>query len=233
MYTVKELAEYLGYTERTIYNMIDRGDISYIKIGREYRFKSEDIEKWLSGKTKLKDKGLAAVKEIDNPLKKRLYFMGLLTNELRKYDVRPVLIGGNAVEFYTAGGYATYDIDIAAPSEQIDNVLKSWDFIKEGHYWFNEDLDIQLEAPAFALEPEQLKKLTELAIENLKVYIIGIEDIIVDRLNAYIYWKSKDDRSWAKEMMANNLESIDWEYLKSRADEKVKKEIAKLRKEIK
>ena len=227
--TVKELAQYLGYTQRTIYNMIERGDIPFVKIGKEYRFRGEDIDKLISGKAEKKQRGLEYLKSIDNPLEKRLYFLGLLTKALEKYNVQPVLIGGNAVEFYTAGGYATNDIDIAAPSEPVDKVLKEWEFSKEGRFWINESLDILIEAPAFSLKAHQLDKLTEITIDNMKVFIIGVEDIVLDRLNAYVHWNSKDDLMWAREIIANNKDSFDWDYLLKEADDKVKKEIKKLR----
>jgi len=228
---VKELACLLGYKQRTIYNMINRGDIPYVKIGKEYRFKETDIESLIESKP-AKKSGLEKVKDIEDPLKKRLYFMGLLTKELQKKDVEPVLVGGQAVEFYTAGGYATYDIDIVAPSEPVGEVLNKWGFEKEGRHWVSVDLDISIEAPAFCLEPKQLERLTELSIDNLKVYIIGVEDIVLDRLNAYVHRNSQDDISWAKEIILNNKGTVDWNYLKTEADDKVKKEVIKIKKEI-
>ena len=231
--SVKELAEYLGYTQRTIYNMIERGDIPYVKIGKEYRFKSDDVDKLISGEADEKNKkGLEYLKSIDNPLKKRLYFLGLLTRALEKYNVQPVLIGGNAVEFYTAGGYTTYDIDIASPHEPLEKTLKKWDFKKTGRHWTNEELDIIIEAPTSFLEAHELERLAEVLVDDLKVYIIGIEDIIIDRLNACIHWKSSDDCIWAKEMLINYKNSVDWSYLSEVADAKVKQKLEKLKKEI-
>ncbi|TET53830.1 MAG: DNA-binding protein [Actinobacteria bacterium] len=228
---VKEVAKYLGYTQRTIYNMIDRNDIPFVKIGKEYRFKESDIENLVQAK-KVKKCGLDKVKEIEDPFKKRLYFMGVLTKELKKQGVEPVIVGGQAVEFYTAGGYATYDIDIAAPSEPVGAVLSKWHFQKEGRHWVSVELDISIEAPAFGLESKQLERLTELLIDDLKVFIIGVEDIVLDRLNAYVHWNSKDDLSWAKEIIVNNKKSFDWDYLKKEADDKVIKKIRNLEKEI-
>ncbi|HIH97152.1 MAG TPA: helix-turn-helix domain-containing protein, partial [Thermoplasmata archaeon] len=39
--TVEEIANYLNFSERTIYTMIKRNKIPYIKVGGRYRFKRE------------------------------------------------------------------------------------------------------------------------------------------------------------------------------------------------
>ncbi|MDI6715981.1 MAG: helix-turn-helix domain-containing protein [Actinomycetota bacterium] len=237
--TVKDVAKYLGLSERTIYGMIKRGEIPYVKAGRRYRFSQEKIEEWLRGESKAKEKEklpevLQRIKKIDDPLTKRLLFVGLLTRELKSEDIRPIIVGGNAVEFYTAGGYATYDIDVVAPSEPLDKILRNWGFEKVGRHWINEELDIIIEAPAFALDKkEQHEKLYEVEIDNLKVYILGIEDLIIDRLNAYVHWKSSDDGIWAKELAVLHSREIDWDYLEKRAkEEHVKAALDEIRDEI-
>lgn len=39
--TVQEAAKALGVTERTIYNLIERGDLPSVKVGRVYRVNLE------------------------------------------------------------------------------------------------------------------------------------------------------------------------------------------------
>jgi len=233
--TVRDVAKYLGLSERTIYSMIKYGEIPYIKVGGRYRFSREKVEEWL--RQNLKEKmptALQLVKETADPLTKRLLFIGLLNKELEPENIKPIIVGGNAVEFYTAGGYATYDIDVIAPSEPLDKVLKKWGFDKVGRHWISEELDIIIEAPSFALDKEeQCEKLYEVEIDNLKVYILGIEDLIIDRLNAYVHWKSQDDGIWAKELMVLHSEEIDWDYLEKRAgEEKVEAALAELKEEL-
>ena len=41
---------------------------------------------------------------ISDPFKKKLFFIGYLTELLKKEQLKPVIVGGYAVEFYTAGG---------------------------------------------------------------------------------------------------------------------------------
>jgi PTS system nitrogen regulatory IIA component len=42
--TISEVAKYLRVTERTIRDMIHRGEIKAIKLGKAYRIKKADIE---------------------------------------------------------------------------------------------------------------------------------------------------------------------------------------------
>ena len=42
--TAREVADHTGVCVRTIYRMKDRGEISYYQIGRQIRFKLEEIE---------------------------------------------------------------------------------------------------------------------------------------------------------------------------------------------
>lgn len=228
-FTVKELAKYLKVSQRSIYTYIKEGKIPYLRVGGGYRFNEEEINAWLK-QDKIQE--LDKLKRISNLLEKRLYFVALLTKELKKFGVKPILVGGNAVELYTTGGYATADIDIVAPSEPVDNILKGWKFTKEGRYWINEDLDIQVEAPSDSLAGDY-NKLTKVLIDDLEVYVIGIEDIIIDRLNAFVQWDSPEDGVWAAEIADINREKIDWEYLKDRCkEESTVKALNKILKEL-
>ena len=46
--TVDELAEYLGLKKQTIYNWLNQGKISGIKIGKVWRFEKKEIDNWLN-----------------------------------------------------------------------------------------------------------------------------------------------------------------------------------------
>lgn len=45
--TVKEVAEYLGLAEGTIYQKVSKGQIPYVKLGRNVRFRKDDIDEWV------------------------------------------------------------------------------------------------------------------------------------------------------------------------------------------
>jgi hypothetical protein len=93
--------------------------------------------------------------QIENDFKRRLYFAGVLTKYLSKKKIRPVVVGGHAVEFYTLGSYTTGDID---------------------------------------------------------------------RLNAYVWWKSESDGEWAERILKIKFPEIDMGYLRKMAKrEKIEK----------
>lgn len=48
MFTIEELAEMLKVSPRTIYRMLEKGELPFaIKIQGSWRFKEEDIMSWL------------------------------------------------------------------------------------------------------------------------------------------------------------------------------------------
>ena len=49
------------------------------------------------------------------------------------------------------------------------------------------DLDVAIEIPDDVLAGSE-EKITQVEIEGLNVYIIGVEDLIIDRGNAYVHW---------------------------------------------
>lgn len=45
--TVKDVASYLKLNERTVYRMTTSAKIPAFKVGTSWRFKREDLEKWI------------------------------------------------------------------------------------------------------------------------------------------------------------------------------------------
>ncbi len=54
-----------------------------------------------------------------------------------------------------------------------------------------------------------LDKIEVFEVDEFKVHVIGKEDLIVDRLNACVFWKSKDDCRWVKELFLLYYDKID------------------------
>ena len=168
---------------------------------------------------KLKEKINNILKSDRDKLYKKIAVIAVITESLKKLDVKPVIVGGQAVEFYTSGGYSTMDIDILCEAHinEIDSILQPLGFEREGKYWTIKDNDIAIEVPSGPLAGSW-DKLSEVEIEDLTAYIIGIEDIIIDRLNRYKYWKVYEDEEWIIAMIILNYEDIDWDYIFSRAE---------------
>ena len=155
----------------------------------------------------------------NNDLLKKIKILAVITKVLEEINVKPIIVGGQAVEFYTSGGYTTMDIDIICQGKisEIDSKLKSLGFEKEGKYWILKNSDIAIEIPSGPLAGNR-EKITEVEVEEgLKTYFIGIEDLIIDRLNSYKYWNINSDKEWIIGMMYINYDNIDWDYLFSKA----------------
>lgn len=52
--TLKEVAVYLKLAEKTAYKLAADGKLPGFKVGGSWRFKSEDIEKWIENRKKEK-----------------------------------------------------------------------------------------------------------------------------------------------------------------------------------
>lgn len=92
-------------------------------------------------------KALSKAKSVERGYKRTLYVMSLICNELKRYKIKPVIIGGAAVEFYTRDWYSTLDVDLAIganEAEIIGKVLEELNFKREGRHWVRYDLNIEI-----------------------------------------------------------------------------------------
>ncbi len=177
---------------------------------------------------------LERLKSIEDPVKRRAYFIGILSQEIKERGgLPPVIVGGMAVEIYTQGSYTTGDIDLKAEKDLLEKILTEWNFIKSGRVWFNEELDIYLDWLGSNLDEgdEAQKRINTVIIdEGLEIKVISIEDLIIDRLNAYKWWKDEDSLIWAKVLLKIKEatgEPIDRNYLIKRALEERLDDIVK------
>ncbi|MCB4790528.1 MAG: helix-turn-helix domain-containing protein [Elusimicrobia bacterium] len=246
---VKEIAKYLKFSTKKVYKLLKNNEIPFKKIGGQYRFVKSEIDRWisqyltapqnqsnnstLSEQTDIQKLLLKAGK-IKDKLKKHLFITAILTKELEKYELKPVIVGGFAVEFYTVGGYSTGDIDLVfSDNKLLDKVLKGFGFTREGRHWINKELDVYIEAPGSRLTKGESEHLLEIEIEGLKAYILGVEDLIIDRLNAYVHWNSTDEANWVKELILISYDKIDWDYINKRSkEEKTDLALSRLKAEI-
>lgn len=162
---------------------------------------------------------LEIVKKTESPLKKQLLMAGIITSLLeQKGKEAPIVIGGCALSYYTREVYFTADIDLSyADREALDIVLMDIGFKKHGRYWVNDELKLAVEAPASVLAGEDAPiEIVELG-EGLNCRIIGIEDLIIDRMNACKYWKSEIDCEMVELLIKRYSKELDWDYLRGKA----------------
>ncbi len=166
-------------------------------------------------------RGLEDIQKIEDPVSRRATFAALLSREvLQRGGEPPVLVGGEAVEIYTQGSYTTGDIDMVAPKDITEAVLREWGFEKTGRVWLNRELDIYVDWQGGSLkgcaEPETIA-----LGGGLDVRVISIEDLVLDRLNAVKFWGDADSLMWAKVLLRVKQEigEVNEGYLRERAAE--------------
>jgi hypothetical protein len=146
---------------------------------------------------------------------KMMLTAAIITEQLEHHGIKPIIVGGLSVEIYTMNGYTTYDIDLVLNGyETASQVLEQLDFRKIGKDWVHPVLGVSLEIPGHTLTGDY-GKVTEVPVGDRRVYVIGIEDIILDRLRSAVHWQSGVDREWGYRMLLMYYEEIDINYIRS------------------
>jgi len=108
--TAQELSAYLKITTTTIYKLAQQGDMPCFKIGSEWRFKKELIDRWLE-----KGAGRAPRKVLvvdDEPTLCALYSRAL---DKKKYQVDTALSGEEALSLASNASYDFIFLDLKMP----------------------------------------------------------------------------------------------------------------------
>jgi hypothetical protein len=167
--------------------------------------------------------------QVEDPLVRRMLALAIITEGLSETRIRPIMVGGGAVAFYTLGGYTTQDIDVVMPAAPVvDRVMSDLGFEKSGRHWVRTDIDIVIEAPASTLHGD-MDHVVEVDVDGVHAYVVGVEDLIIDRLCAFVHWESEEDGRWALRLISIHGETLDWDYLRRRAaEEKVADALAEM-----
>lgn len=175
----------------------------------------------------------------DQPMEsfqKNIKVISYLTFLLEKLNIRPIIVGGHAVEIYTMGHYTTVDVDLVLNGREL--AAKVFEIVgfqkKQGYrHWYHEELGLPLEIPDDVLAGNMDRILQVTVEDGFHVYVIGIDDLILDRVRAAVYWNSSADREWALLLMKSQLEEVDFDYLESEARKEPDIKISQLVKVLK
>ncbi len=123
---------------------------------------------------------------------RHLEIAAILTIALKSVGVYPVVVGGAAVEFYTAGEYATGDLDlIAAEGRELAVVMTALGFEKRGKSWTHEQRSIFVEFPSPTLRSNE--DWIVVRVGGVDVRVVSPEDLVVERLRSFKYWNATVD----------------------------------------
>lgn len=155
----------------------------------------------------------------DKPLReKNVRVAGIITDYVKKkHGIDLIVVGGLSVEFYTNGGYTTQDIDfVGAGHDKIMECLVDIGFTRQGKDSFHEELKVYVEVPSSTLKDGEMKFVNTIeTIDGFQVNFIGIEDIVKDRLRAFIHWKEVEQLKWISIILEKYGQQIDREYIRS------------------
>ena len=77
---ITQVAKHLGVSQKTVYRLIDKGEIPAVKVGRQWRFNTLDLENWLKGR-KSEVNVLEYVDGFLSNIESRLLIYNLLKND--------------------------------------------------------------------------------------------------------------------------------------------------------
>ena len=160
---------------------------------------------------------ISRLRKEPNELRKKMLLLGYVTSQLEKKKQSIFLVGGQAVETYTAGQFPTGDVDVTtSDSATTQKVLKSLGFKEIGMIWLNKPLGIAFHIVGYSA-PERSRTIR---IGPYKARIVGVEELILDRLSAAKFWNIPADYEKAKVLYDNFGKQINKDYLRENAKKK-------------
>lgn len=157
-----------------------------------------------------------------DPFRRRLLFLGFLSEKLKESGVDAILVGGEAVDLYTAGTFATSDIDLVVDNRAVaEKLLNRFGFGKKDNgLWFNIDLNVVIQVidQSYSGDSDRLRKFR---VKNYELRVAAPEDLIQNRLYSAKFWKSNPQRDMEQSIALLGIfsDSIDNSYLDKLAKE--------------
>jgi len=159
-------------------------------------------------------------------LEKQLYLAAAISGGFEERGVSAVLVGGTVVEFYTAGGYTTADVDMVLPPlerKEIETVMEELGLVRSGDYrhWSHPQIPFPVEFPPGPLQIGHLVvgELNEIEIEGTKLKILKVEDILLDRMVMAQEWDDLQAHVQAEMLMYAHYDEMDWPYIHRQASQ--------------
>ena len=142
---------------------------------------------------------------------------------------RPILVGGAAVEYWSGSAVATGDFDLCSPVQsELEAVMRHHGFVRpEGagvatRGWIHPELALGFEivgsAPLDGLVDRDRIPLIENILPNATFAILGVEDLIADRMGQYASGTAPDRREQAR-LLFHLHTDLDRNYLERRIRE--------------
>jgi hypothetical protein len=159
------------------------------------------------------------LKQEGNLFKRRISFLAFFSEKLKENGVDTILVGGEAIDLYTAGTFATSDMDLLVTNKTVtEKLLNRFGFGKQDGIWFNRDLNIVIQVipEPYSGDPDKLRKFK---VKKYELKVAAPEDLITNRLYSAKFWKSNPQRDLEQAVALLKIfsASIDNTYLNDQA----------------
>ncbi len=129
---------------------------------------------------------LAEALRLEDQTERLLEVAAIVSEALEPLGIHPVLVGGLAVAYWTAGAYVTGDIDVVMPYlPEIDERLAELGFERRGRFWLLREGGVVFEAPGSGLAAGEEAQAVELA-SGRAVAVLTLEDLLVGRIHEFV-----------------------------------------------
>ena len=153
------------------------------------------------------------------PYKRNRAFGALLATASGLGESGLTVVGGSALEIYTAGDYVSRDIDlVAAQPKKVETVLKKWGFHKTGMYWEHPHFgsSVQIVGRYDSGSPSRSQIV---ATPFGKVRLASMEDIVWKRVYEARGWNRPEALDEAALLVRRYSDRLDWEYIQAKGRE--------------
>jgi hypothetical protein len=154
---------------------------------------------------------------IDDQIERLLEVAAIITEAVADLDVRPVVVGGLALAYWSDSPYRTGEIDfVMARAPGLQDRLGALGFERSGRHWVMPGHPIAFEAPGDTLVHGDQGEWAELR-SGRRVFVLTGEDMVLWRIREWIHWHQASGFQQAAQLLVS--EGIDQERLERRAAE--------------
>ena len=157
-------------------------------------------------------------------LERQLYVAAAISASFEEKGIYAVLVGGTVVEYYTAGGYTTGDVDMVLPplgKREIERGMQELGFerFEDYRHWLHPKIPVPVEFPPGPLQIGHLpvQEVNEIEIGKIRLKILKVEDILLDRLIMAQEWKDLQAQAQSEMLMNAHYAKMDWPYVHQKA----------------
>jgi hypothetical protein len=156
--------------------------------------------------------------DIPDATEQMLEITGVVDAALRPIEIRPIVVGGLAVAYWTTGLYLTGDIDVVMPhSAAIEQRLAALGFERDGRFWTLPGREPFFEAPGSTLELDPNGYVEVELASGRTIRVQDVDEVLLLRLAEFVATGNADVLQQCLWLLG--VSGLDREHLRVRAEE--------------